>query len=103
MSDSWASGRFHDAEVIAVRLDRSGPALELRVMTPVGATGQQSLLLRFEGISEMELTGFNEQNALFDIGVEEVAGGGWQVRLSSSYGLAGSFQCTEVSDLPPIP
>ena len=102
MSDSWGSGRFHDAEVTSIVLDRSGPALELTVSLDEAAK-QETLLLRFEGTSDVELSGFNEQNALFDITVERDERGGWGVALSASYGLAGSFVCPELPELPTAP
>lgn len=82
-------------------MDRSGPALELSVSFD-GAASQQPHLLRFESVSQVELTGFNEQNALFDIRVERDAGGGWEVAFSASDGLAGSFLCTELPIYPMI-
>jgi hypothetical protein len=73
---------FHDAEVTSAVLDSSGPVLTLAVTTFVGTPRQQLLLLRFRGIGEVELAGFNEQNVLFDIYVDEVpgAGGGFRFR-----------------------
>ena len=106
----WPS--FHDAEVIRLTLDRSrsdGPSLEMDIhvfaMTAeVDSKGHYVLknhtlvTLRFTEIATEELTGFNEQNALFDLKISEVDpathdGRGVRVEISSSYGLAGNFVC----------
>ena len=78
---------IHDAEVHALRLDRSdwhrrGVVLELRIYvfggsyTPRG-DGQGSfdrhalVTLAFDGVEAVELSGFGRQNVLWDLEVEE--------------------------------
>ena len=108
----WPS--FHDAEVIRLTLDRSGsdgPTLETDIhvfaMSPeVDSKGHYVrknhtlVTLRFTEVVTEEFTGFNEQNALFDLRISEVDpathdGRGLRVEISSSYGLAGTFVCKQ--------
>jgi hypothetical protein len=49
--------------------------------------------LRFEGVTQVELSGLNEQNVLFDVKFTEAGDGLWDVDLQSSYGLGGQLRC----------
>jgi len=121
-SGSETPPSFHDAEVLAVRLDRrgaSGPILEMDVhMFEVGrelTTGgthvlrrHQLVKLRFSGMVLERLEGFNEQNVLWDLSIEEVkpkhAGGArLAVRVESSYGVSASFQCSDAEVVATMP
>jgi hypothetical protein len=86
---------FHDAEVVAVRLDRGGPTLEMEVELVAQLPEARVVRLRFHDVTELALEDFNHQNVLFDLRAEE-DGGGYVVTLDSSFGLGGSFRCTRI-------
>ena len=78
----WPS--FHDAEVVQVRLDRSGPggpAVEARIhvfertdqVTPTGyyvLVNHTLVTLRFTDVSGCRMEGFNHQNVLSELVLE---------------------------------
>ncbi len=85
---------FHDAEVVAVRLDRTGVVMDLEIDMAAPVRAARALRLRFDGVSNLRLADFNEQNSLFDLTLvwsEDAAL--WDVVLQPNYGLAGSFRC----------
>jgi hypothetical protein len=92
--------RLHDAEVISLHLERSGPTLEIVVALDTQAPGAAPLRLTFEEISELDLTGFNHQNVLFELTASQTGDDTWQVRLLSSHGLGGSFRCARLPAIP---
>jgi hypothetical protein len=54
--------------------------------------------LRFTQVALVDLGGFNQQNVLFDLKIEELApdthdGRGWSVQMNPSYGVGASFEC----------
>ena len=51
-----------------------------------------------EGISGIELEGFNHQNVLFGLHIEKM-NSGFQMNLDASYGLEGSIEFDQVSIL----
>jgi len=106
----WPS--FHDAEIIRLTLDRSGPdgpTLDMQIhvfarTTEVDAAGyyvrknHTLVTLRFTEVAIGELHSFNAQNALFDLKISTLEPGqhegrGILVEMSSSYGLGGTFEC----------
>ena len=111
----WPS--FHDAEVVALRLDRGDktrdPWLETDIHVWQGSpevdargyfVGRLHTLvtLRFEGVDELWLYGLNHQNALWDLELEdlselETAGVRWGVGMPTSFGLAGNFVCAGIA------
>jgi len=123
----WPS--FHDAEVTQVRLDRGegvGPAGEttnptleadihvFEMTDDVGADGAYVLrkhtlaTFAFRGIDELELNGFNHQNVLWQLLLEDISDRQlealkWAVSFSSSFGLEGSFNCLEVEVIHAVP
>jgi len=118
----WPS--FHDAEVVGLSLDREGaegPSLDLRIhvfettaeVDSEGVFVQKNhalVTLRFLGVELEHLGGFNEQNVLFDLHItpldpDEHEGRCIAVRLETSYGLGGEFQCSScvVADVRPYP
>lgn len=97
---SWGSGRFHDAEVDSLRLDRFGPNLLLDLTINPRTLDATSLSLNFLDVGDVDLSGFNGQTALFDIYVTDLGERGWEVEFSSSYGVAGGFRSAA---LPPLP
>jgi hypothetical protein len=92
---------FHDAEVLAVRLDRDGPTLDLDVEVFAQLPNAQTARLRFNEVSDVEIGGLNEQNVLFDLKADRAADGLWDVTLQSTYGLGGSFRCVSIEPLSP--
>jgi len=108
----WPS--FHDAEVVAWRLDRAAgelgaPGLEVDVhlfemTSDVDARGFYVLrhhtlaTLRFDGIDELDLDGFNGQNVISELEIEATADQNrLAVVLDTSSGLAASFTCSSGS------
>lgn len=101
---TWPS--FHDAEVIRVELSRS-PDVALSIDIYVFATSQQldargyykreqeSIVgFMFRGVHEMTLLDFNEQNVLQELVVSRREDGDLRVEIFASYGLNGSFLCS---------
>ena len=120
----WPS--FHDAEVLWMRLNRHahgdgcyGPTLEALVhafeMTnEVGADGRNVLRhhvlvnLRFIDVVELQLEGFNNQNALMELTVTDLRERQmervqWEVRFDSAFGVDASFQCYAVEVVSVVP
>ena len=116
----WPS--FHDAEVLRLVLDRTGPegpTLDVHVhvfaaTSDVDSTGHYVLkdhtlvILRFTEVAVESLQGFNRQNVLFGLSVSEIApeahdGRRLRVEMSSSYGVEAAFECKRaiVSDVKP--
>jgi hypothetical protein len=91
---------FHDAEVLAVRLDRDGPTMELDIEVFAQLPQARTERLRFRKVSELEIRGLNEQNVLFNVVADRAADGLWEVTLQSSYGLGGTFRCRSIEALP---
>jgi hypothetical protein len=109
---AWPS--FHDAEVMRVSLDRSGPAgpsldvvIHLFEMTnEVDAKGffvrrhHTEVTLRFDGIVELNLREFNRQNVLAGLEIAQVGQSGiarFRVSMPSSYGMEAEFECARAS------
>ena len=113
----WPS--FHDAELLSLRLERSshrdgchGPTLDALVhafemTSEVGADGCYVLRhhvlihLRFLDVVELEMNGFNHQNALAGLALTDLRDRQmehvrWAVRFDGSFGVEASFQCYEV-------
>ena len=111
----WPS--FHDSEVITLRLEREGPGEfdgpELFVTfhlfqgradpsRDAGVSWHNHVLatFRFARVSELEIVGFNNQNAVFDLKVEPTAepkASLLLVTIESSFGMAASFLCSAVA------
>src|SRR5687768_3871238 len=81
---AWPS--FHDAEVIALRLDRTGDAgpvldVQIHVFAMSDRVDEQGyyvltnhtlVTFRFTDVNCVELSGFNGQNSLWDLGFDQV-------------------------------
>jgi hypothetical protein len=112
---------FHDAEVLRVRLDRSGPSgptldvvIHVFEMTddvdPTGCYVRQhhtEVTLRFDGIDELKLEAFNTQNVLAGLEISEIeqpGGSRFRVSMASLYGMAAEFECVRatVADVQPF-
>src|SRR5258705_6613043 len=83
---AWPS--FHDAEVLRLELDRRGNSDQVELMADVYVFEMTSnvtdggfyelrngtlVSLRFHGIADLELSGFNGQNALFGLRLEDIS------------------------------
>jgi len=120
----WPS--FHDAEVLWLRLDRRpqgdgfyGPTLEalihaFEMTSEVGSDGHYVLRhhvlvqFRFWDVVELQLEGFNFQNALMgltltDLRDQQMEHVRWVARLDSTFGVDASFQCYEVEVVSVVP
>ena len=97
----WPS--FHDAEVMRLSLDRNGRVLTLELMAftmldEVDDRGyfkhaNQSLVtLRFAGINDVSLEGFNEQNVISGLFLTK-DDDALKVVVSPLYGLSTEFSC----------
>ena len=116
----WPS--FHDAEIVRLELDRSGPegpTLELavylfNVTSEVDGGGYFVLedhtlvTLRFLGVTSLFLEGFNKMNVLFGLEFavldpDRNEGRRLDVTLDTTYGAEGRFQCSRclVTDVRP--
>jgi len=114
---TWPS--FHDAEILAVRLDsgqgsdgRVRLELDIHLFTADGQLANRRFnvvlhtiaTLGFVGVDDVELTEFGPQNVLSDLVLRDrdvagAPGGRVQVELPSSNGLSGAFSCEDVAVL----
>jgi hypothetical protein len=112
----WPS--FHDAEVVWLRLDRratslgGGPTVEVLIHTfeitrEVNAAGYYVLRnhvlvhLRFSRVMEPILDGFNGQNALLGLSIEDISRRqmerlNFEVKFDPAFGVEASFQCEAI-------
>ena len=115
----WPS--FHDAEVLTFALDRNGPtirvAIDVFAMTAeVDPQGYYVLknrsisTLRFDGVEDFSANGFNHQNVLFDVLIEDISdrqleSAKFDVTFEDSHGLEAYFLCEaiEVESVIPTP
>jgi hypothetical protein len=98
---------FHDAEVVALGLNRKGPSAFLEVLffkthPDVDVSGHfrrsDFNVIRFEcgGLLEVNLADFNQQNVLAALSFSEVAEG-IRIELWPSFGLGGHLLCREAA------
>jgi hypothetical protein len=111
----WPS--FHDAEVLSIRLEREGsdrwqsPALFAKVHVFAGRPDENSptgvefynhtlVTFRFDLVVDLELSGFNHQNAIFDLRIEPSPDDASErtilVTFEPSFGVGCSFSCQSV-------
>lgn len=111
----WPS--FHDAEVLSVRLEREGkdpwqsPSLYSTIHVFAGRLNENYqtgvefynhtlVTFRFNLVVNLELSGFNQQNAIFDLIIEGPANGPAEtpidVTFQPSFGVALKFSCQSV-------
>lgn len=115
---------FHDAEVISILLNRTGevsPSLTVEIhlwqMTnEIDEKGYYILrnstivVFRFGRILLESLSGFNHQNVLWDLVIDEInseekenEGCCYQVSMPSSYGCEAVFKCQTITVVSAVP
>jgi hypothetical protein len=114
----WPS--FHDAEVLGLEIARRfneppGPSLVVQIhvfsMTnEVDDRGyfvcknHSTVALKFGGIDELELDGFNHQNALSGLVIASSGSEGlFDVHFDPAYGMESRFKCRTIEVLSVIP
>jgi Immunity protein 50 len=120
----WPS--FHDAEMLWLTLDRQsrgegcyGPTLDALVhafemTSEVDRDGYYVLRnhvlvhLRFSEVVELQIAGFNHQNALMGLALTDVSDRQmervkWEVRFDSAFGVDASFQCYNLEVVSVVP
>ena len=107
----WPS--FHDAEIHSISITRdcdASPQMDVTIhhweMTgEVDSRGYYVLrhhtlsTLRFSGVEDLQLAGFNHQNVLWELeisGLEPGSEPGFSVSMPTSYGCEASFRCREI-------
>jgi hypothetical protein len=111
----WPS--FHDAEVVRLTLGRTkeygtGPRLladvhAFEMTSEVDHHGRYVLRnhvlvsFRFDGVQDLDLSGFNNQNALSEIVFKNIAtvafpDPAWEVVLDGVHGVSAAFRCRDV-------
>lgn len=113
----WPS--FHDAEVLSLLLDRHGfedrpgPTLEAKIhlFQMTGEVDERGyfrlrnhtlVVLRFFQVDGLKLEGFNHQNVLRELSIEDISSRQmedikFKVHFSSAFGLEASFLCRAVA------
>ena len=112
----WFDGRapsFHDAEVLELSLDRNKARCSIkihafRMTSEVDAKGYFVLdkhvlvSFRLEGVVNLELNDFNEQNAILGMALSRTADQGFRLELDPAYGLFGFVEARSLTiDLEP--
>jgi Immunity protein 50 len=97
---------FHDAEIVSLHLDRKGSS-SMRVHTwemtkALDEKGYYVLVKHvvvefiFEGVRGLSVNGFNHQNVIFGLNIEQ-AESGFRVNLDGCYGIEGSIEADKIS------
>jgi hypothetical protein len=114
----WPS--FHDAEIHSILLTRdcdTGSQLDLTIhhwemTSEVDSHGYYVLrhhtltTLRFCGVSDLYLAGFNHQNVLWELEISELEPGSelrFSISMPTSYGCEASFKCREIRVMSAVP
>lgn len=108
--------RFHDAEVLGVTLDRAEPSCSIRVhgfemTSEVDAKGffvctkHAVVTFTFRDLGELELDGFNAQNAVLGISIARGPDAQFRMEIDPAYGLGGVIEgrTLEIAIQPGIP
>ena len=116
----WPS--FHDAEVVSIHLERDGkdkwegPILHVSIHVCEGYPDEESpqginyrkhtvVNFRFGTVVDIEVLGFNQQNAIFDLIFKEGVpqsqditwpGPAYHVSIKQSFGVSCSFVCANI-------
>lgn len=114
----WPS--FHDAEIHSVLVTRdcdSGPQMDVTIhhwqmTSEVDSKGYFVLrhhtltTLRFSGVGDLQLAGFNHQNVLWELKISEFEPGSdfrFSVSMPTSYGCEASLKCRTIRVLSATP
>jgi hypothetical protein len=119
----WPS--FHDAEIIELTLWRGRvvgdhePVLTLKVhlwetTAEVDSRGyylrrnHTLCTLRFRGVDEFSMDGFNYQNVILELSIEEKEGDKrpspyFAVQIDTSFGMESSFECLQIEVVDAAP
>jgi len=124
---------FHDSEVVSIRLDRAGvdpwagpvALISIHLFDGEAKPGQPNafrffnhhvVTFRFIGVACLDLGGFNQQNAIFDLLVEQfdeplgdqaadfpMTPPVHRIKLATSFGVGCTFICNgaEVAEISP--
>jgi hypothetical protein len=103
---------FHDAEVCSIRLIRTGVCIEADIYVfSVSASLDQRgyykrlneclVTLRFKGVQDLQLEGFNHQNVLSSLYIEREER--LTVTFESVFGMASHFSCSEIELVRVVP
>jgi hypothetical protein len=87
---------FHDAEVIRLELLRDLLRINVDLVTQ-DRPPDLVVSLAFDEVQDVELGGFNHQNALLALHIERRGDGWTYVDLQSAHGLGGAFRCQAVT------
>src|SRR5688572_860330 len=108
--------RFHDAEVIEVHLWRGEMepeeeqfaarvlTVKVHVMQQAPTSREMVAVLRFDEVDDFRMEGFNHQNALLGIEIEERSGkepgsdgpADFAVKFEGAFGMSASFTCVGI-------
>ncbi|MBL0251070.1 MAG: hypothetical protein IPQ26_10650 [Elusimicrobia bacterium] len=100
----WPS--FHDSEIKSIHLERStlkGPLLTIVFFIPSVGTNENhrgagvDVNLVFEEAKVECIQDFNEQNAVFQIRMKQLANTTNEIEIVSSYGCEMKFTCSNIS------
>ena len=108
---AWCGGwpSFHDAEIVRLDLNRKGrstravdvpggvrPAFGPRA-NPKFSVPREDVTVTFilDGIEDLELSGFNHQNVVFDLSLEQ-GEDMIRIRLEPCFGLAGTIDVRKI-------
>lgn len=100
----WPS--FHDAEVIALNLNRRDPTLLVihtwEMTKHVDAKGyivlDKHVVVEFAlaGVFNLQLSGFSQQNVIFGLRIEKIQDG-FRVDLRDCFGIGGTIDAADIS------
>jgi hypothetical protein len=102
----WFEGRvpsFHDAEVLALHLDRDAATCRLKIHTfemtaEVDGEGHsvttKHVVVSFElkSVTALSLTDFNHQNVIYGLSITRDSGGEFHLNLEPCWGLSGDIK-----------
>jgi len=99
----WPS--FHDAEIVSLNLSRASPlslVIHTWETTDKLDEGNYYILTKhvvvefvLTDVSELELSGFSNQNVVFGLAIEKTDAG-FRLRLDPCYGLAGTIEAKTI-------
>jgi Immunity protein 50 len=98
--------RFHDAEILSLHLNRSGPlSLAVRTWEMTKELDEQGyyilakhvvIELLMKDVVGLNLSGFSHQNVIFGLNIEKIDEG-FRVTLDECYGVSGAIEAGDIS------